>query len=70
MKKKEIQVELNEKIYQLIDKLHEINNDTIKKESDWIKAALKDNLTLEECLKDSLEDLAYKAIKNLTLKDK
>ena len=69
MKKKEIQAELNEKIYQLIDKLHEISNDTIKTESDWIKESLKGNLILEECLKASLEDLAYKAINDITLKD-
>lgn len=69
MKKKEIQAKLNEKINQLIDKLHEINNDTIKKESDWIKAALKNNLILEECLKVSLEDLVHKAIDNITSKD-
>lgn len=70
MKKKEIQAELSDTIYRLIDKLNEINNDTIKEESEWIKAALKNNLILEECLKASLENLAYKAIKNLTLKDK
>lgn len=69
MKKKEIQVELNEKIYQLIDKLHEINNDTIKKESKWIKRIIKNGYTLEECLNMSIKDLVNKAINDITLKD-
>lgn len=69
MKKKEIQVELNEKIYQLIDKLHEINNDTIKKESKWIKRIIKNGYTLEECLNMSVKDLVNKTIDDITLKD-
>lgn len=69
MKKKEIQVELNEKIYQLIDKLHEIPDDTIKKESKWIKRIIKNGYTLEECLNMSIKDLVNKTIDDITLKD-
>lgn len=70
MKNKEIQAELKEKINQLIDKLHEISDDTIAEESKWIKRIIKNDYTLEECLNMSIKYLVHKAIDNITSKDK
>ena len=69
MKKKEIQAELSDTIYRLIDKLNEIPNNIIKNKSEWIKEGLKSNLTLEECLNMSVKGLVNKAINDITLKD-
>ena len=65
MKKKEIQVELNEKINQLINKLHEIPDDTIAEQSKWIKRDIKNGYTLENCLITCVKYLTDKAIDDI-----
>lgn len=65
MKKKEIQAELKEKINQLINELHEIPDDTIEEESEWIKRNIKNGYTLENSLIVSIKDLVSTAIDNI-----
>lgn len=65
MKKKEIQAEIREKINQLINELHTIPDDVIKKESRLIKTALEDNNTLEYCLIVCIKDLTSTAIDSI-----